>query len=642
MVGGMKRFGAILNAIVTGRQPTLASGSLRLAGVVAAVAVVGSLGSCGSAESPPPPVGEWLEQNWTPEVRQAYHHESQGTATLPIPAPWFLALEQPDGSGLFSDPANLETFGFIRSERNDTNPDGLPIGFARTRGTNPRLRAPNNQIDQIGFTCAACHTGLIEHDGHTLLIDGGPAMTNLSEFRDQLGEAVKRTALDVRVFHRFADRVVGPPTSLERIRDRTRLARALARRIVEGLILALTQKHASAGSIEEGFGRLDALNRIGNQVFGVGMGIAANYAPTNAPVAYPHIWDTSWFDWVQYNSSIMQPMVRNAGEAMGVGALVNYKEGPTPRFTSTIPVDRLHGHIEARLAGATQPMQNREFTGLRSPAWPAEILGQAGQINQQLVEDGAALYRENCQVCHLPAPNTPEFWAENNWSPASDNSAGERFLRVRRIPIERVGTDPGQAVGMANRRVWVPASLGLLRHDATQGAGPGELRRYKFGDALGQLVEKVTNRWYDSHNTPEADRQRMNGNRPNLLQDWLIYKARPLNGIWATGPFLHNGSVPTLMDLLSPYAERNRHCAADRGAMRCILLYGNREFDPQRVGYRDGGTFRLDTRIAGNLNTGHLFDGPPGITLGQRPPGVVGRSLSPDERRALIEYLKTL
>jgi len=639
MTRKIRKSAMLMKTVLAGRRPTLASGSLRLAGAVAAVALIGSLGSCGSAEQPATTAGgNWLEQNWTPEVRQAYHHESQGTATLPIPATWFLALEQPDGSGLFSDSANLETFGFIPSGRNDANPDGLPIGFARTRGTNPRLREPNNRIDQIGFTCAACHTGRIDHDGNSLLIDGGPAMTNLSAFRDQLGEAVKRTALDVRVFHRFADRVVGPPTSRERIRDRTRLARALARRIVEGLILSLTQKHASEGSVEEGFGRLDALNRIGNQVFGVGMGIADNYAPTNAPVAYPHIWDTSWFDWVQYNSSIMQPMVRNAGEAMGVGALVNYNNGPTPRFTSTIPVDRLHDHIEARLAGATQPMQNREFTGLRSPAWPADIFGQAGQIDRPLAERGAALYRENCQVCHLPAPNTPEFWAENNWSPAGDNSAGERFLRLRRIPIERVGTDPGQAVGMANRRVWVPASLGLLRHDATR----GNMRRYKFGDALGQLVEKVTNRWYDDNNTSEADRQRMNGNRPNRLEDWLVYKARPLNGIWATGPFLHNGSVPTLMDLLSPYAERNRHCAASRGAMQCILLYGNREFDPQRVGYRDGGTFRLDTRIAGNFNTGHLFEGPPGIALGQRPPGVVGRSLSLDERRALIEYLKTL
>ncbi|MFY0540739.1 hypothetical protein [Nannocystis pusilla] len=36
------------------------------------------------------------------------------------------------------------------------------------------------------------------------------------------------------------------------------------------------------------------------------------------------------------------------------------------------------------------------------------------------------------------------------------------------------------------------------------------------------------------------------------------YKARPLNGIWASSPYLHNGSVPTLHDLLLPAAQRPR------------------------------------------------------------------------------------
>ena len=53
-----------------------------------------------------------------------------------------------------------------------------------------------------------------------------------------------------------------------------------------------------------GFRRTDALTRIGNAVFGTYMKIDANYAVANAPVRYPQIWDASWFDWIQYNSSI--------------------------------------------------------------------------------------------------------------------------------------------------------------------------------------------------------------------------------------------------------------------------------------------------------------------------------------------------
>ena len=34
------------------------------------------------------------------------------------------------------------------------------------------------------------------------------------------------------------------------------------------------------------------------------------------------------------------------------------------------------------------------------------------------------------------------------------------------------------------------------------------------------------------------------------------YRARPLDGVWATAPYLHNGSVPTLEDMLKPQAER--------------------------------------------------------------------------------------
>ena len=38
----------------------------------------------------------------------------------------------------------------------------------------------------------------------------------------------------------------------------------------------------------------------------------------------------------------------------------------------------------------------------------------------------------------------------------------------------------------------------------------------------------------------------MSGNMPNQFRGGLAYKARPLNGIWATPPYLHNGSVPTI------------------------------------------------------------------------------------------------
>jgi hypothetical protein len=194
----------------------------------------------------------------------------------------------------------------------------------------------------------------------------------------------------------------------------------------------------------------------------------------------------------------------------------------------------------------------------------------------------------------------------------------------------------------------VAAAIGL-RDPLTSS---GRDRLYAFGPALGDAVEKVVYRWYDDHGTSDSDRARMNGYRPNNVRDGLplrgggteiAYKARPLNGIWATAPFLHNGSVPTLMALLSPYDERPK-----------TFYLGNREFDPVNVGYRTEevpGSFELIaatvdrrnpdkvTPVRGNWNGGHLFDV---ATPRNRGAGIIGRPLTPAERWALIEYLKTL
>jgi hypothetical protein len=189
------------------------------------------------------------------------------------------------------------------------------------------------------------------------------------------------------------------------------------------------------------------------------------------------------------------------------------------------------------------------------------------------------------------------------------------------IDISFVGTDPAQAEDMKNRSVVFPANV-LITNDF--GAA---VTKSDFGSALKQLVTRVVNGWYDAHGTPPAVRDKMNGFRPDGIRAPLQYKARPLNGIWATPPYLHNSSVPNLYALLSPVAERPK----------CFYL-GNREYDPLNVGYRTDkfpGGFRFDTSIRGNSNTGHEFNNEPGK-------GIIGPLLKPDERLALIEYLKTL
>src|SRR5207237_823844 len=80
-----------------------------------------------------------LDQGWSAEDADRFHHESQGTHTLPIPLSWFLALEAPLNSPFaipffkherFADNRYLLRFGFIRSAKSKNNEYGLPIGFA--------------------------------------------------------------------------------------------------------------------------------------------------------------------------------------------------------------------------------------------------------------------------------------------------------------------------------------------------------------------------------------------------------------------------------------------------------------------------------------------------------------------------------
>jgi hypothetical protein len=104
------------------------------------------------------------------------------------------------------------------------------------------------------------------------------------------------------------------------------------------------------------------------------------------------------------------------------------------------------------------------------------------------------------------------------------------------------------------------------------------------------------------------------------------YVNMPLDGIWARAPYLHNGSVPTLHDLLNKSADRPKQ-----------FWRGDDEYDPAKVGFRsdrersaDGrALFQFDTALKGNGKQGH--EGRP-----------YGTDLPAAEKKALLEYLKKL
>jgi hypothetical protein len=100
------------------------------------------------------------------------------------------------------------------------------------------------------------------------------------------------------------------------------------------------------------------------------------------------------------------------------------------------------------------------------------------------------------------------------------------------------------------------------------------------------------------------------------------YANQPLDGIWLRAPYLHNGSVPTLRDLLEPVEKRPP-----------MFYRGYDVFDQKKVGFisdvpeaNGRRHFQLNTAEPGNANTGHVY----------------GVDLSPEQKDAIVEYMKKL
>jgi hypothetical protein len=88
-----------------------------------------------------------------------------------------------------------------------------------------------------------------------------------------------------------------------------------------------------------------------------------------------------------------------------------------------------------------------------------------------------------------------------------------------------------------------------------------------------------------------------------------------MGGVWARSPYLHNGSVRTMQELLTPPAQRAK-----------TFHRGSQDYDTAQMGYTDAGAYVFDTSSRGNANTGHNY----------------GTALTADQKRDLLEYLKTL
>ncbi|MDE3155891.1 MAG: hypothetical protein KGN76_12355 [Acidobacteriota bacterium] len=631
----------------------------------------------------------YLDQGWGSSMdapaRQLYYYTPQGTSLQEIRYSWFIHLEEPFSRHRFAAPSHLRRLDFIVDPvPTRANPDQLPVGFAR--------RYDNTVHDYVvDLTCAACHTGQLDvtRNGRTtaLRIDGGQSMAAITDmtagsFQVDLGAAMAATLVNPLKFRRFAHAVLRTDASWS---NEFTLWRQLAS--VSGRLLAVARGSSNPhwSPTQEGYGRTDALGRINNVVFGDHLS-PSNYHVADAPVSFPYLWNIWKFNWVQYNASVSQPMARNVGEAMGTGAtfrLVDDYGRPIPaadRYQTSIDFENLQ-----RIESTLQTLQ--------PPRWPEDLLGP---IDQAKAARGKALFDQYCVGCHGPHPAS----AALTHAEAPLRGPGDPFWVIRVKQLGDVGTDPTAALNFIRDRVNLTQTgldvdqvRQMLRRDLVEeqsrdaglvpaleeelarlkkgGAAPDtideaateldearqnagrtdqaiaalahlDLRSVSLGEGLTILGHLVRDRYYtDHHFSPQAQACFDGFGMLDLPRAIAGYKPRPLGGVWATPPFLHNGSVPTLYDLLSPVSERPKR-----------FWVGTRDFDPVKVGYmtsppaRDPGGFWFDTTKPGNSNVGHEFRKGYVPYDENKPPeaqyqgGAIGPYLTPAQRYDLIEYLK--
>ena len=594
-----------------------------------------------------------LDQGWNEEQRSWWYTTTQGSRLLPLS--WALSLKTVDGTEPFFGPDNLRDLGYLDNPHSNDNPFGLPVGFVIDeepgRGADLMCeRFPETCFARtmrepwIGLNCSACHTAEIDMNGQRLRIEGAPTNADFDGLVNGVHDALAATRAERDRLDDFIRRVSKGTVDAE-------TTASVIGQIDEQLAWMQILRDINGHAIDAGPARLDAQGHILTKVSLInGAGNQLSEFASDAPASYPFIWNTHQQPQLQWNGiagKVAAPaifgretdlgaLLRNVSEVIGVFAHIEADRGwAALGYSSSVRVREMVG-------------LERQLARLNSPAWPRDL----APIDDALAAEGEALFVEKkCNDCHKPLAR------------GDLNSVAE----IDMTPLTLAGTD----VFLACNTFLRTSLAGNMRRQKTMGyigeriqnvdATHKMLINAAVGATLGKADELIRALVTDVAPDPgagERDITTIEGAidyLPGVVDatkkeraeiclttkhELLAYKARPLNGIWATAPYLHNGSVPTLYDLLLPANVRNTKIAGtvdpviDGPTRPETFGVGSRAFDTRKVGFlEDGATWVFRVRdddgnvIPGNSNGGHDYG---------------NASLTDDERWAIVEYLKTL
>lgn len=627
----------------------------------------------------------YLEQGWDASQSLWFYNVTQGSGMLPYD--FFMVLEQKDSQSLFRENENMNGYRYLPQKVTFSNPDGLPVGLVKdtyqgkeymgftcaachTSQINyegkairidggPAMADMNNFMVDLEKALLATKDStakrnrfvkaVLDRNGFDKIIMGGRNYSSEKEVTEDLDvytnrirsyntinhSSTKYGYARLDAFGRIYNRV------LEHVLTRDDLAKVLtevlepeqAKDIIAGIdediigneefdhLLEKMEKLMVAKKI-----RRRTIIDIRNKIF----------IKADAPVSYPFLWDIAQHDYVQWNgiasNAGVGPIGRNTGEVIGVFGILDWQRKPGWTLSSLISGQGFSdSHISYQSSVNVRNLRHIEdqLKELQSPEWP----GIFPKIKPERAAKGKEFFSKLCSSCHEDI----------------DRSAVDRRVIAQMIKLKTIGTDRKMAENSVN---YVGYS-GIVR-GLSLGVGVGKLYIQEKAPVAALLTATTTgvvatpdaDKWkitraaewiYDLvaayfTNDVKATIKRGNYNPDTTVDPFAslsAYKARPLNGIWATAPYLHNGSVPTLYDLLLP---KKRDKDPEDGEYRPDrFTVGHREFDPEKVGFitvkSDDRKLLFETHRKGNSNAGHEYH---------------ARKLTKEERMALVEYMKTL
>ena len=566
--------------------------------------------------------------NWTAAARADFYSRDQGSRMIALT--WLQALKQPNGQPFLAD--SLARYGYLP---NPANSNGLPVGFTASGPTGTQI---------AGMTCSACHTRQITAEGKTYRIDGGPAIVDFQGFLTDLDTAVGQVLASDAAFNPFATAVLGAAADAN---DVTALRQDVNAWYLRFHTL-ITRALPTSGW---GTARLDAVGMIFNRLTGLDLGpppsylIAENIKKADAPVRYPFIWNAPIQDKTQWpgfadNGGDILGLARNLGEVYGVfgvfepksdGLVVNFLNNNSANFDG---LDKLENLVKQ----------------IYPPKWPwlfdSNLAAQGKAIFNRSTADGG------CQECHRIRPGQVRFPLVQTWATPVQNvgtdtreydilgwSVQTGVLQGSFIPFV---TNPLQANDLAFN-ILATSVIGTIAEQAVLGNGASTLKAVVAGAQIQtapgapqfkfvQLPPQLRDLQGAFHAPTAQPPAPLNLNvQGTPVPKPLItaappatgsYEARVMEGIWAAAPYLHNGSVPTLAELLKPPAARVKQFKIGP-AYDTVNVGLAVDQLPSSYTYVTTDCSQLNS---GNSNCGHTF----------------GTTLSDQEKSALLEYLKTL